>query len=83
MGLRFFTPLRYVQNDMVESAASVDSGFRRNDVIDARNDVIDARNDEVFHLRTAQGATGSFPSFPIMAIMVHKADGIIGHHSNH
>ena len=31
MGLRFFTPLRYVQNDMVESAASMDSGFRRND----------------------------------------------------
>ena len=36
MGLRFFTPLRYVQNDMVESAAPMDSGFRRNDVIDAR-----------------------------------------------
>ena len=54
----------------------MDSGFRR-------NDVMDARNDEVFHLRTAQGGTGSLPSLPIMAIMVHKADGIIGHHSNH
>ena len=52
MGLRFFTSLRYVQNDMVESAAPVDSGFRR-------NDVMDARNDEEFPLRKAQRQTGS------------------------
>ena len=52
----------------------MDSGFRR-------NDVMDARNDEVFHLRTAQGGTFTTPMDSGFRGMTSFQS--LPHHGNH